>query len=334
MIYKGPKFSITPVMVTSLTRISEILGQLNAQNIIDVDPKLRKKNMVKSIASTCAIENNTLTIEGVTDIIDGKRVLGEPHEILEIKNTLNLYRNKHTFDFRKVSELLRAHQLLMRDLINDSGQFRINGVAITNGEDIVYTAPQSYLVSTLVDGLFAWVNEKNTYDLLLRSCVFHYELEHIHPFSDGNGRLGRFWQSLMLIEYHPIFRFTPIESIVHAHQHTYYQAFLTSQKRNGNCNAFIEFSLFTIADALTSLLKALDHRKNDPEDRIRSFLNAFKGESFSRKTYMHFFKAISALTASRDLALGIRLRLFEKKGLRSKTTYFIKKSQLTPDKKQ
>lgn len=318
-----PKFTVTTEILELFGNISEMIGQFEGRNIVDVSPKLRKENHVKTIHSTCAIEGNSLGVERVTDIVDNKRVEGSTREIAEIKNALALYDSKNNFDFKNGSDLLRAHKVLMNGLLVDAGEYRRGGVAIFDGQQIVHMAPEFQKVTKLMKDLFAWITEKNENNLLIQSAIFHFEFERIHPFMDGNGRMGRFWQHLMLIQHHPIFRFVPVESIIHDHQKDYYKA-LQQAQTEGSVTSFVHFSLFTIAEALQSVLdEAGGYQKNSSATRLESFLQSFPEKEFSRKDYLQYFKGISDLTASRDLAFGVKLHVLDRYGDKRLARYKI-----------
>ena len=322
MNYK-PKFSITNQLLSMIGNISEVLGQLKARNIVDVNPTLRKINQIKSITSTCAIEGNSLTTELVTDIVNHRRVLGHPREILEIKNVLALYETKDKLNYININDHLKAHKVLMKGLLDEAGEFRKSGVGITDGTKLIYKAPPSKEVLPRMKALFDWISNKDNTNLLIQSAAFHCEFETIHPFSDGNGRMGRFWQHLMLIQYHPIFRFTPVETIVHNRQQDYYDALMKSQKTH-DCTPFVEFSLLTILEALNLVQEEMGvYQKTSIEQRMRAFVETFKGKEFTRKDYLSFYKGIAGLSASRDLALGVRLKLLKKVGDKRMAKYKI-----------
>lgn len=318
-----PKFTVTTEILELFGNISEMIGQFEGRNIVDVSPKLRKENQVKTIFSTCAIEGNSLGVERVTDILDNKRVEGSAREIAEIKNALALYDSKNNFDFKNEKDLLRAHQILMKGLLVDAGEFRRGGVAVFDGQQIIHMGPEFQKVPGLVKDLMGWITRKNDTNLLIQSAIFHFEFERIHPFMDGNGRMGRFWQYLMLIQHHPIFRFVPVESIIHDHQKDYYKA-LQQAQAEGQITAFIHFSLFTIAEALQQVLdEAGGYQKNSSGTRLESFLQSFSEKEFSRKDYLQYFKGISDLTASRDLAFGVKSNVLDRHGDKRLARYKI-----------
>lgn len=320
MSYKPP-FTLSPNIIELFGAVTEMIGQFKAKNILDVNPKLRRENQVKSITSTCAIEGNTLSEAVVSDIIDHKRVVGPPKEILEIKNALALYELKKTLDYKNIKDHLKAHSVLMNGLVDEAGQFRKGGVGVVQGKKVIYMAPPANRVHGLMEDLFGWIKKDNPHNMVIQSAVFHCEFETIHPFADGNGRMGRFWQYLMLIEYHPIFRSVPVETIVHRHQQDYYKALMKSQK-GGDCTPFVEFSLFTIVEALKKVFNEIEV-KDSSDYRLHAFIAAFKGKTFVRGDYLAFFKGIATATASNDLREGVEKKLFAKSGDKRTTKYKV-----------
>ena len=241
-MYKPP-FSITDDILDLVSKISEQIGVLNTSIGDDApSPLLRKKNRIKTIHSSLAIENNTLSLKQVTDIIDGKHVLGAPDEIQEVKNAVAAYRLMSQLDAFKEKDLLKAHGLMMKDLVRHAGHYRQDGVGVFDGNgNCLHMAPPAARVPELMGDLFQWVKTTNVHPLI-HSCVFHYEFEFIHPFIDGNGRMGRYWQTMLLARWKGIFSWLPVETIVKEHQQDYYNAIAKSDAA-GESTAFIEFIL-------------------------------------------------------------------------------------------
>ena len=241
-MYKPP-FSITDHILDLVSKISEQIGVLNTSIGDDApSPLLRKKNRIKTIHSSLAIENNTLSLKQVTDIIDGKHVLGAPDEIQEVKNAVAAYRLMSQLDAFKEKDLLTAHGLMMKDLVRHAGHYRQDGVGVFDGNgNCLHMAPPAARVPELMGDLFQWVKTTNVHPLI-HSCVFHYEFEFIHPFIDGNGRMGRYWQTMLLARWKGIFSWLPVETIVKEHQQDYYNAIAKSDAA-GESTAFIEFIL-------------------------------------------------------------------------------------------
>ena len=245
-----PPFTITEKMLHLVSEISEQVGILNARLGENVpSPMLRKKNQIKTIHSSLAIENNTLSLKQVTDIVDGKHVLGAPDEIQEVKNAIEAYRLMPELDAFKENDLLKAHGLMMKDLVRNAGHYRQEGVGVFDGNgNCLHMAPPPSQVPHLMDDLFQWVKTCKTHPLIY-SCVFHYEFEFIHPFVDGNGRMGRFWQTILLSRWKGIFAWLPVETIVKEHQQDYYNV-IAQCDAVGNSTAFVEFMLKCLLDAM------------------------------------------------------------------------------------
>ena len=237
-----PPFSITSEILHMVSEISERIGML-AVSLGDStpSPSLRRENQIKTIHSSLAIEQNSLSLQQVTDIINGKRVLGRPNEIQEVKNALQAYELMSQLDAFNEHDLLHAHSLMMRGLVDSPGQYRTGGVGIFDGDHCIHMAPPATRVPTLMSELFEWVKTTDTHPLI-SSCVFHYEFEFIHPFIDGNGLMGRYWQTMLLARWKGIFAWIPVETIVKSHQQDYYQAIAKSDS-SGDSTPFIHFML-------------------------------------------------------------------------------------------
>jgi len=205
MSYKPP-FTITEKTVNLVASIMERVTRISINEIEAINPKLRRNNRIKTIQASLAIENNSLSVDQVTAIIDGKRVLGPGEDIQEVKNAYQAYEMLLELDPYSSKSLLRAHEILMRDLTKDAGCFRVGGVGVFAGEQLVHMAPPAYLVPEQIQQLISWIRTSEVHPLI-KSCVFHYEFEFIHPFADGNGRMGRMWQTLILYKWKKIFGF-------------------------------------------------------------------------------------------------------------------------------
>ena len=252
-----PPFKITSKAINLISQISEKIGEISALENTERTVQLRKKNRIKTIHSSLAIENNSLTIEQITAIIEGKRVLGPPNEIQEVKNAVQAYELLLNLNPYKQNDLLKAHQLMMNDLVKHSGKYRKGGVGIFDGKGVVHVAPPADRVPFLMNDLFDWLKSSDAHPLI-KSCVFHYEFEFIHPFEDGNGRMGRLWQTVILTEWKPIFAWLPIETLIKENQKLYYKALGISDS-NADSTEFIEFMLSiilkTIKEIITTELK-------------------------------------------------------------------------------
>ncbi len=296
-----PPFEITQTILKETNEISLKLGEAHATHLEKSSPQLRKENRIKTIQASLQIEGNTLSIDQVTALIENKRVIGDEREIIEVKNAVQTYKRLSSFDCNSEQSFLLAHKVLMQGLIAKPGNYRTKSVGITKGEKLTHLAPPASRVKELMKNLFKYL--KNSKDLILiKSCVFHYEMEFIHPFLDGNGRMGRLWQTSILMKEYPIFEFLPFETIISKNQAEYYNALSISDKA-GSSTAFIEFMLQTIDLALSDLLN-IRRKTLSEEERIEYFLS--KGvKEFTRSDYMKVFKVISTATASRDLKRAV-----------------------------
>ena len=317
-----PPYSITPVILSLISTISEKLGAINANHLQAPRTELRKANQIKTIHSTLEIEGNTLSIDQVTAVIENKRVIAPQKDIHEVKNAIKVYDAFQSFNALSLPSFLKAHALLMKGLIPMPGKFRTAGAGIVKGSKLTHLAPKANMVKALMNDLFSYL--KNDKDLLLiKSCVFHYELEFIHPFVDGNGRMGRLWQSVILKELNPIFVFLPVELIIKQRQSEYYKVLEKSDK-SGNSTLFIEFILAAIDEALSMQV----NQRRAPvtaEERIKIFREQFGKNEFSRKDYLEYFKEISAPTASRDLKSAVEQKIIKRRGDKRTAVYNFSK---------
>lgn len=249
-----PPFTITSKSIDLISKISEKIGEMNFLTSESQHVNLRKKNRIKTIHSSLAIENNSLSIEQITAIIDGKRVLGAPNEIQEVKNAVQAYELLLTLDSTSEKDLLRAHGIMMKDLVSRAGKYRNDGVGIFDGKEVVHVAPPAERVPLLMADLFEWLKTSDTHPLV-KSCVFHYEFEFIHPFQDGNGRIGRLWQSAILKDWRNIFAWLPVESLIKEKQAEYYSA-LNVSDTSADSTFFIEFLLGLILSTIEDILES------------------------------------------------------------------------------
>ncbi len=249
-----PPFTITSKSIDLISKISEKIGEMNFLASESQHVNLRKKNRIKTIHSSLAIENNSLSIEQITAIIEGKRVLGAPNEIQEVKNAVQAYELLLTLDSASEKDLLRAHGIMMKDLVSRAGKYRNDGVGIFDGKEIVHLAPPADRVPALMADLFEWLRTTDVHPLV-KSCVFHYEFEFIHPFQDGNGRMGRLWQSAILKDWRNIFAWLPVESLIKERQAEYYSA-LNVSDTSADSTFFIEFLLGLILSTIEEILES------------------------------------------------------------------------------
>lgn len=271
-----PPFTITDEILRLVSEISEQIGALSVQLRARMpSPMLRKENQIKTIHSSLAIEHNSLSLQQVTDVIDGKHVLGAPNEIQEVKNALQAYQLMQSLDAFEEKDLLRAHGLMMADLVNEAGQYRKEGVGVFDGEKCIHLAPSADRVPTLMTELFEWIRQTDTHPLI-SSCVFHYEFEFIHPFMDGNGRMGRYWQTMLLSRWKGIFAWLPVETIVKKHQQEYYNAIAQSDAQ-GDSTTFITFMLrcllLTVKEQQKVTDKVMDKVADKSENKILDLIS-------------------------------------------------------------
>jgi Fic family protein len=301
--YRRP-FQVTSAALATSLELMRLIGQYEGLLSPKPQPKLRRHNQIRTVLGSLSIEGNTLSLEQVTALLDHKRVLGSKREILEVENAIKVYAHAQKFDPSSPGALLRAHEEMMRGLIPDAGRYRTKGVGIFRGKKIAHVAPPPKQVARLVEQLLSFIKADREVHPLIKAAVAHYELEFIHPFSDGNGRMGRLWQHVMLVRFHPVFEYLPIESVIHAHQKDYYRALAASDKA-GNSTAFIELSLTTIRETLETFLRELKPPATTSESRIDLAREFFGPKAFSRRDYLAHFKTISTATASRDLRDGV-----------------------------
>ena len=249
-----PPFDITNDIITSVAEIAELVGKLTSTNMLSSNPILRRSNRIRSIHGSLAIEQNTLSLEQVTALINGKRVLAPPKDIREVENAYEIYERLDELNPYSMEDLLYSHGIMIRDLVKESGVFRSRPVGIADIDgNILHLGAFPQYVPSLVMELLDWVKNSDLH-MLIRSCVFHYEFELIHPFADGNGRVGRLWHTLLLSKWNPVFAWLPVESIIHDRQEEYYSAINTSNNL-GQSAPFIEFMLSAIKSSLVDAIE-------------------------------------------------------------------------------
>jgi Fic family protein len=317
----SPSYTITPGILSSVARIERLLGRIEGFEQPKPQPQLRKSNRVRTIQGSLAIEGNSLDLDQVTALVEGKRVVGRKEEIQEVVNAIKVYDGLAEFDPFSPKSLLKSHRLMMDGLIPDAGKWRTRNVGILKGSKVSHIAPKADRVPHLMDDLFRFLKTKEL-NPLIRSCVFPYELEFIHPFQDGNGRIGRFWHTLLLYHYHPAFEFIPIESLIRDHQQEYYSA-LESSDRAGDSTAFVEFSLGTVMDSLEDFISSFAPKPLTANERLLRAKKHFTTREFSRKHYRELFKTISTATASRDLKQAVDSNFLTKTGEKALTLYLF-----------
>jgi len=242
-----PPFSLTPAIISLISNISEQLGRLSVQHEVN-NLRLRRINRIRTIQGSLAIEGNTLSVDAITALLDGKPVIAPPREIQEARNAIKAYEQFEQWQPANENHLWAAHQLLMTSLIDEAGHYRSGNVGVMKGEAVVHMAPPSHRVRQLMENLLEWLATTDLHPLIV-SSVFHYEFEFIHPFADGNGRMGRLWQTLILSQWNPLLAQLPVESMVNEHQSDYYQAIHQSTQKTDSAS-FIEFMLTTILQTI------------------------------------------------------------------------------------
>ena len=314
-----PPYEITQTILKLITSISEKIGEVNANYLNKQSPTLRKQNKIKTIHSSLQIEGNTLSQEQITALIENKRVIGPEKDVTEVINAIKTYEKLESFKATDEKSFLNAHQIMMKGLIANPGKYRNKSVGIVKGLEVAHVAPPFENVPFLMKDLFTYL-KKSDEIVLIKSCVFHYEMEFIHPFIDGNGRIGRLWQTIILMEKYPVFEFLPFETLINKTQKEYYASLALSDKA-GNSTVFIEYMLLVIDQSLGELLN-FKNRTLKEMDRIEYFLK-ISSNQFTRKDYMNTFKDISTATASRDLKKATELNLITKQGKDNQTVYSI-----------
>ncbi len=270
--------SLTPTVLNRVSEISELLGRLGLGMEQRMTPRLRRENRVRSIQASLAIENNTLSVEQVSAVLDGKRILGHPREIQEVRNAFAAYEAMSAWSPTVEKDLLSAHALLMQGLVDDAGQYRQKGVGVYRGKQLVHTAPPAKRVPLLMDNLLEWLAHTELHPLVA-SSLFHYELEFIHPFNDGNGRMGRLWQSLILQKWKPLFAYLPVESVIREKQDGYYHA-LTASDQAGDATLFVEYMLDALHSALIESASS-DYVSDQVSDYVLRLVSVFTAKDHS-----------------------------------------------------
>ena len=317
-----PNFQITEKILKLVHNIAELLTKYS----IERRPLLlRKENRIRSIQSSLAIENNSLTLEQVTDVIEGRRVLGPPKDIHEVQNAYETYERVFSMDPYQVEDFLEAHRLLTHGLVKHPGQFRLRDVGVydTSGR-VVHIGARPQFVTSLVEELFSWAKNSDLLDLV-KSCLVHFELEMIHPFEDGNGRMGRLWQSLILSRWNPLFEWLPIESVIHTHQQGYYDALAISNQEN-DATVFVEFMLEVILETFEEVkvadrieeekseyvvLPALKPKEREVFEQVKAYLEQYGNIGNQQAQEL---TGLSAATVRRYLSLFVKVGLLSASG--------------------
>lgn len=295
-----PPFTITPAILNLVIETGELLGHWAAYSG-RASPLLRKENRIRTIQASLAIEHNSLTTGQVTAIMDGKRVLAPEKDIQEVRNAIQAYEHLKIWHAGRLEDVLHAHRILMRGLVDSPGQLRRGDVGIYRGNQLVHMAPPASQVPRLMDDLLGWLSTTDLHPLIA-SSVFHYEFEFIHPFADGNGRMGRLWQTLILSQWRPELAWLPVETVIHFQQTQYY-AILGQCDKASDCTAFVEFMLQNIADALRESISAPNPVSEKMSDKM----------SEKEATVLQLLTAQPTITASALAAmLGVTSRTIER----------------------
>lgn len=302
---KKPPFEITNSILEKIAEIAELVGHVNATVGLSTNPTLRRTNRIRSIYSSLAIEQNTLSLEQVTAVLNGKRVIAPPKDIAEVKNAYEIYEMMDSLNPYSVDDLLNAHAVMTRGLVEESGCFRSGPVGVVDKQgNILHFGTLPDYVPGLVNELLDWTQDCD-YHMLIKSCVFHYELELIHPFADGNGRIGRLWHTLLLTQWKPMFAWLPVESIIHDRQEEYYNA-INQSNYDGESTTFIEFMLSAIKASLMDAINTIDAMSDGTMGKdtlrwmqIKKFLESHE---FIMNADVRMICDVSAATANRVLA--------------------------------
>ena len=299
---KKPPFEITNTILDEIAEIAELVGHVNASFGLSTNPTLRRTNRIRTIYSSLAIEQNTLSLEQVTAVLNGKHVVAPPKDIAEVKNAYEIYEIMDSLDPYSVDDLLRAHGVMTKGLIEESGCFRSRPVGVVDKQgNVLHFGTLPDYVPGLVMELLDWVRDSE-FHMLIKSCVFHYELELIHPFSDGNGRIGRLWHTLLLTQWKPMFAWLPVESMIHDRQDEYYQA-INRSNNEAESTVFIEFMLSAIKEALLEAVQTGRAENRSTEEQrwhqIKYFLE--KNGTITNADVRKML-GVSAATANRILA--------------------------------
>ena len=297
-----PPFEITTAILDEVAEIAELVGHVNASLGLSTNPTLRRTNRIRTIYSSLAIEQNTLSLEQVTAVLSGKRVIAPPKDIAEVKNAYEIYEMMDTLDPYSVDDLLNAHGVMTKDLVEESGCFRSRPVGVVDKQgNVLHFGTLPDYVPGLVLELLDWVRDSD-FHMLIKSCVFHYELELIHPFADGNGRIGRLWHTLLLNQWKPMFAWLPVESIIHDRQDEYYQA-INRSNNEAESTAFIKFMLSAIKEALLEAVQVGNAENMSTEEQrwyqIEHFL---KKHGTITNADVRVMLGVSSATANRILA--------------------------------
>ena len=321
----SPPFKITNEILNFVYEIGELVGKISAEKEFEKNLTLRRENRIKTIYSSLAIEQNTLTLEQVTDVINGKRVLASPKDIREVQNAYEIYERLEELNENSVKDLLLAHKIMTSELIKESGRFRSKNAGVYQGDKLIHMGTLPEYIPELINNLFLWLKKSEEHPLI-KAAVFHYEFEFIHPFQDGNGRIGRLWYSLILSKWKKFFAWLPIESLVQKCQKEYYIA-INNSNRDGESTEFILFMLNIIKETLIELIeiqKVTDKVTDKNKEKIKSLIEYLdQNNSINNKEAQNLLN-ISESAAKRFLNKLVKENILEAVG-EYKARKYIKK---------
>jgi Fic family protein len=331
---KQPPFNITSEVMNRVAAISELIGKIQGSGEYRRNLHLRKVNRIRSIQSSLAIENNSLSTEQVTDIINGKRVLGNPREIKEVQNAYQAYENMLTFNPFDIKDFLKAHELMTTDLVGEAGKFRSGNVGVFSDNRVIHIGANPRFVHSLVKELFGWAKTSDIHSLV-KSSVVHFEIEFIHPFADGNGRMGRLWQTLVLSQWHEIFAWIPIETLVYENQQEYYRV-LRNTEKTADSTEFIEFMLDAIlktlhelpAHKITDIIpdKITDKLSKSELEFLKSIIGYLENYGTIDSYHAQLLTNKSAESIKKYFAALVNLNILKAEGTNKGRKYKLKKS--------
>ena len=325
----SPPFKITNEILNFVYEIGELVGKISAEKEFEKNLTLRRENRIKTIYSSLAIEQNTLTLEQVTDVINRKRVLAPLKDIKEVQNAYEIYERIDELDENSVKDLLLAHKIMTSELIKESGRFRSKNAGVYQGDKLIHMGTLPEYIPELINNLFLWLKNSKEHPLI-KAAVFHYEFEFIHPFQDGNGRIGRLWHSLILSKWKKLFAWLPVESLVQKYQKEYYIT-INNSNRDGESTEFILFMLRIINETLIELVenkkttdKMTDKMTDKNRERIKLVIKYLsQNNSINNKETQNLLN-ISEATAKRFLNKLVKENILEAVG-EYKARKYIKK---------
>ena len=272
-----PPFDITNIMLDRISSIMKKIGKLDNYKDLNKMPVLRRNNRIRSIHSSLAIEANSLSFDQVKDIIDGKKVIGPQDEIQEVKNAYEAYKLIKEVNQYSIKDLKKVHGVMTYLTVDESGEFRKGNEGVFDEKgNCIHVCPPPEQVDELMKQLFKWMEDNNgiVHPLIL-SSVFHYEFVFIHPFKDGNGRIARLWQNVILSNWEEIFEYVPIESQIKKYQEEYYSS-IANCDHNGDSTEFIEFMLKMIDETLEDLMESTSVQASHISSYVNKLLDVME----------------------------------------------------------